>query len=135
MRTMALIAATVLLAFLLNLPKDGVSAERVAHYGQMVENNGGPNDCIVCHDGLIAPDAHYCTVECGFGASHSIFKEYPPRSKEGSYAPVESLQEKGMRLFNGKVSCVSCHDLRKSTKYHLIMDNSRSALCFSCHLI
>ena len=54
--------------------------------------------------------------------------------KESFYAPVGSLQGKGIRLFNGKLSCVSCHDLKNSTKYNLVMDNSSSALCFSCHI-
>ena len=135
MRITALITTSVLIAFLLNIPKVGISAETIAHYGQIVENSGDPHGCIACHDGLTASDAHFCTVECGFGRSHSISKEYPPRSKESSFAPVESLQKKGIRLFNGKVSCVSCHDLTKSTKYNLIMEDSGSAICFACHRI
>jgi predicted CXXCH cytochrome family protein len=123
-----------MIIFLLNLLKDGISAEQVDHHGQMVDDSSDPKDCIVCHDGLIAPEAHFCTVECGFGTSHSILKEYPPRMKESSYAPVESLQKKGIRLYNGKVSCVSCHDIKKTTQYHLVMDNSDSTLCFACHI-
>lgn len=134
MRTMALIAVSIVLALLLYLLTDGVYAEQVAHHGQIVDNSGDPKECIACHDGLIAPQAHYCTVECGFGTSHSILKDYPPREKESFYKPVESLQEKGIRLFDGKVICVSCHDLRITTKYHLIIDNSGSALCYSCHI-
>lgn len=133
MRTMALITATVMLALPPYLLTDAVCAERIAHHGMTVENSESPYDCIACHDGLVAPEAHFCTVECGFGSSHSIFKEYPPRSKEDSYAPAESLQKKGIRLFKGKVSCASCHDLRNQSKDHLIMDNGGSALCFSCH--
>ncbi len=127
------ITAAVLLAVLLNLPQVGVCAEKIAHHGMIVENSGNPYDCIACHDGLVASEAHFCTVECGFGSSHSISKVYPPRFKEDSYAPVESLRENGIRLFNGKVSCASCHDLKNPTKDHLIMDNGGSALCFSCH--
>lgn len=134
MKSMMFISASIMLIFLLNLSINGVSAELVTHSGQIVENSGDPNDCIVCHDGVTAPDARYCTVDCGFATSHSILKEYPPRSKESSYASVAALQEKGIRLFNGKIACVSCHDLQKTTKYHLIMDNSGSALCFSCHI-
>ncbi len=133
MRSMVRITASVLLAVLLNLPQAGVCAEKIAHHGMIVENTGSPYDCIACHDGLVASQAHFCTVECGFGTSHSISKAYPPRLKEDSYAPIESLQKKGIRLFNGKVSCVSCHDLKKSTKDHLIIDNGGSNLCYSCH--
>lgn len=135
MRVKAFVTVSFLLVFLLCLLNVGVSAEQVDHHGQMVDVGGDPRNCTVCHDGLVAQDARYCRVECGFGSSHSILKEYPPRMNESSYAPVESLQEKGIRLFNGKVSCESCHDLKKSTEYHLIMDNSGSVLCFSCHII
>ncbi len=135
MRIMALITASVLIALLLIFLKAGISSEQVVHYGQIIDNDGGPNDCIVCHNGVTARQARFCTVDCGFATPHSIFKEYPPRSKENSYAPAESLQAKGIRLFNGMVSCVSCHDLKKSTKFYLIVDNGGSALCFSCHLI
>lgn len=134
MRVMALITASMLLVLLLYFLKDGISAEQIDHHGQMVDYSSDPNDCIVCHDGVIAPESHSCTVECGFGGSHSILKEYPPLMKESSYASVESLQEKGIRLYNGRVVCVSCHDLRKTTKYHLVMDNSGSALCYACHI-
>ena len=134
MRVVTLISAFIMLALLLYLLMDGVSAGQVAHHGQTVEDSGDPSDCIVCHDGVIAPEAHYCTTDCSAATAHSILKEYPPRFKERSYAPLGSVLKKGIRLFNGKVSCISCHDLRSSMQYHLIMDNSGSALCFSCHL-
>ena len=135
MRSIALITTAILVAILLNFQKVGVCAEKIAHFGVIVEDTGSPYDCIACHDGLIASQVHFCTVECGFGTSHSISKEYPPRLDENAYAPTESLQKKGIRLFNGKVSCVSCHDLNKSTKDLLIVDNGGSNLCYSCHRI
>lgn len=135
MRTMALIAVSVMLVFLLYFLKDGYSAEQVSHYGLMVDDDANPNSCLVCHDGQIGPAVHSCNVECGFGGSHSISKEYPPRMQESSYASVGSLQEKGIRLYNGKVGCASCHDLKKTTEYHLVVDNGGSDLCFSCHII
>lgn len=134
MKVLALITLTVMFAFLLYFLKGGVSAEQIAHNGWMVDDSGDPNDCIVCHDGTTAPLARYCTVDCSAVTSHSILKEYPPSLKESTYVPVELLQEKGIRLFNGKVGCVSCHDLRQTTGDHLVMDNAGSALCFSCHL-
>lgn len=133
MKTVVLVAVSIVLILLLYFMKVGVHAEQVDHHGLTVDYSDDPNDCITCHDGSIAPPARYCTVNCGFSTAHSILKDYPPRQKEQSYAPVESLQEKGIRLFNGKVSCVSCHDLKISTKNHLIMDNNGSVLCFSCH--
>ena len=129
-----MVAVSVVLVLLLYVLKTGVGAEQVEHHGQTVDYSDNPNDCIVCHDGIIAPDAGYCTVGCGFSSSHSILKDYPPRQKEDSYVPVESLQGKGIRLFDGKVGCVSCHDLKKTSEYHLVIDNDGSALCYSCHI-
>lgn len=134
MKSAAITVVSVLLGVALCGPLAGVSAQQAGHYGGNIPDNGDPVNCIVCHDGLIASPAHFCTVECGFVAPHSILKEYPPRLRQDAYAPLETLKDKGIRLFNGKVSCVSCHDLNKNDKNHLIMDNSRSALCLSCHL-
>lgn len=134
MRVMALIAFSIMLAFLLYLLKDGVSAGQVEHHGEMVDVTGDPIYCVSCHDGSGgAPNARYCTSNCSAVTSHSILREYPPALKEDSYAPVESLQGKGVRLFDGKTACVSCHDLRNTNPKHLIFDNSGSTLCFSCH--
>lgn len=135
MRKPVAIASSLLLAFLLITSKTVVSSEQFAHHGQLIANDGNPNGCIACHDGLTASSVHFCTVECGFGSSHPISREYPPRSKETSYAPVESLDEKGIRLYDGKVSCVSCHDLTKTTKYHLIVNDGGKTFCFMCHRI
>lgn len=135
MRVFFLNTTLALSLFLAIIPKIGISSEQISHHGQRVDNNGDPNGCIVCHDGLTAASVHYCTVECGFGSPHPISREYPPKSKESSYTPAESLHQKGIRLYNGKISCVSCHDLGKSTKNHLITDDSDRSFCFSCHRI
>ena len=136
MRVMALIAFFVMLVFLVYLNNDGVSAEKVYHGGEKVDVSGDPIYCVSCHDGSgAAPDARYCTSSCSAVTSHSILRGYPPVFKEDSYAPAESLQDKGIQLFDGKTACVSCHDLRNTNPKHLIYDNSGSALCFSCHRI
>lgn len=134
MRAMGMIAASVVFAVALNIPSVSSSLERLYHHGQLVENSSDPSYCITCHDGLIAPNAHFCTVECGFRNSHSILKDYPPRFKEDAYAPVESLLDKGIRLYKGKVSCVSCHDLNQPARYHLIFSDTPGTLCTTCHL-
>ncbi len=135
MKTLALITATVVFTFLLFFLNDSLSAEHLEHHEFEVDNSGDPNACIACHDGVSAPYARYCTTDCSAATAHSILKEYPPSQKVSSYAPVESLLEKGIRLFNGKVACISCHDLKNNTENHLVIDNRGSALCFSCHLI
>lgn len=136
MRIMALIAFSVMLMFLLYLISDGVSAEKVSHGGEKVDISGDPIYCVSCHDGSgAAPDARYCTSNCSAVTSHSILRDYPPALKEDSYAPAESLRDRGILLFEGKTTCISCHDLRNTNPKHLIFDNSGSTLCFGCHRI
>jgi hypothetical protein len=128
---MSLLAVgVVLFALLLRKPR----AETVSHHGDMVEANGSATDCILCHDGTISTAVPSCTVRCSFGGSHSILKPYPPPGKEMFYVPIEQVTAAGIVLDNGRVTCISCHNLRNGNRYHLSVDNAGSRLCFVCHL-
>jgi predicted CXXCH cytochrome family protein len=109
-------------------------AEMVSHHTVTVEANGLAYACISCHDGKAAKHVSFCTVKCDYSSSHAVLKKYPPPGKAASYAPVAALQAKGIKLEDGKVTCISCHDLRKTGRYHLVMDNKQSKLCFVCHV-
>ena len=104
-------------------------AQQFAHHGQVVATRGDIMDCIGCHDGESGSHAQTCTTDCNFKTSHSVLKDYPPRGQEASYAPVETLAEKGIQLFNGKVTCISCHNLNNLERSHLATNN----LCSDCH--
>ena len=43
------------------------------------------------------------------------------------------LLDAALRLENGKVGCVSCHDAFSRLAGQLVVDNRGSALCLSCH--
>ena len=133
MRT-SLFLLVLTLGFMLFTLKSTSSTEKVDHHGNVVELGKDINDCIVCHDGSGVSDAAFCIRNCNHGASHSVAKDYPPRGQEDSYAPVDSLLENGIQLYNGKTTCLSCHNLNNQERFHLVMDNSRSALCFACHV-
>lgn len=109
-------------------------AEQVMHHGLEVKITADLSDCIVCHDGMVGPTVSICTVDCKFTSPHSILKEYPPFGKEQEYAPADKLAAKGIILQNHKVTCVSCHNLKNPQKYHLVMENNGSALCYACHI-
>ncbi len=109
-------------------------AEQIMHHGLEVKITADSTDCIGCHDGMVGFSVSICTVDCKFNFSHPIMQEYPPRGKEREFAPVETLAAKGIILHNHKVACVSCHDLKNPQKYHLVMDNQQSALCYACHI-
>jgi len=46
--------------------------------------------------------------------------------------PAEMLDER-IRLFDSRVGCGTCHSLYSKRAALLVMSNSRSNLCLSCH--
>jgi len=58
-----------------------------------------------------------------------------PELRKG-YRPVVAVLAKGtVTLPNNRVECVSCHDPHAAADVDrlLVMSNSRSALCLTCH--
>jgi len=132
MRKLLSVPRLVLLSILV-FAASSAMAEMVEHHGNTVEAGGSPDSCIVCHDGLVAENVSYCTVNCDFSTSHSILKHYPPEGKRASYAPVAEVRAKGIKFLHGKVTCISCHDLKKQNRFHLILDE-KGRLCGICHI-
>lgn len=90
-------------------------------------------ECLSCHDGTISK---FPKVEIkqgvwrhGIGMSHPVGIDYP-RSDDFTY--IESLPRE-IELFDGKVGCLSCHQIYNNAPYMLTMDNKGSRLCLSCH--
>jgi len=128
-------ALAVLAGVALLVAEGGVlRAERIDHYGAMVEQRAAIDECIACHDGSIARVAVYCLAECSLMTPHSVMRRYPPPGREAAYRPVESLREAGIELVDGMVVCVSCHNLSSPPPYHLAVDNRASRLCLTCHI-
>lgn len=108
-------------------------------YGKMVQAAEGAlldklsTECLSCHDGTVS-QLPQIAVKQGVwqhetGESHPIGVNYP-RSDE--FKPCESLP-KEIRLFDGKIGCLSCHEVYGKEKNMLAMNNLRSRLCLTCH--
>jgi predicted CXXCH cytochrome family protein len=132
MKRLLWISVALLLATL-GLPA-WLQAEQMLHHGLMVEADSPAQGCLGCHDGVSAKHVSFCTVQCDFSSPHSLMKPYPPAGREARYAPASVIVAKGIKLENGRVTCNSCHDLRKPSAGHLIMENTRSKLCLTCHI-
>ena len=82
-------------------------------------------DCGQCHDGALAHDAFDPR------SNHPIGIDYRSRLAQsfGRLNPIESV----LRLEDGKVGCVTCHNLDSDLPGKLAISNDGSRLCFTCH--
>ena len=88
-------------------------------------------ECLVCHDGNMGKPVSICTGDdCLYSKTHSLMHRYPPIGKEKDYATVIEIEQAGCYLEEGKITCLSCHDLTKPSP-HVIRDGDK--LCLTCH--
>lgn len=103
--------------------------------------------CLGCHDGTIATStigsshAMLAGVREGFKMpdgfvwrDHPIGIRYPDNRRE--YRPQAFVQAKGIRMPEGRIECVSCHDPHNESGHPAMLaaSNRRSALCLTCHI-
>ncbi len=128
------------------------TALEVAHVREEQDQRirGGSTDsesrrCLSCHDGVIAGDSsgrhgagRTRAIGANNGADHPVGVVYG-RLRPGEGPPARLRHQgtlpKQIRLPEGKVSCVSCHDLYSRTPAHLTVTNEGSALCIACHAL
>ncbi|MBF0560050.1 MAG: cytochrome c3 family protein [Nitrospirae bacterium] len=100
-------------------------------------------DCISCHDGSFSSSVmaagawqhgkDFMKFDKG---EHPIGVDYEQaRSRRGSRADLKPIGavDRRLRFFNGKVGCGTCHDPYSTLEKKLVMSDSESKLCFSCH--
>ena len=102
-------------------------AKEVPHHDKMVDISE-PRICLNCHEGGLDEDKFYCT-----STAHPVFIDYPPEGKAADFAHPEELQAAGLKLLNGQLICVSCHNLENQQQYHLVVEKLGSKLCMTCH--
>jgi len=97
--------------------------------------------CLGCHDGVNAKESRntlgMSVVRSldDLKTSHPVGVDYPDRQTQrqtGQYRQATALPHQ-VRLPNGKVSCVSCHNLYSKERHLLTVPMERSALCVTCH--
>lgn len=98
-------------------------------------------DCVLCHDGM---NAKYHDIRFRSGqresislktvlASHPIGMSYGAMAYENTKLRPQHGLDPAITLVDGRVGCLSCHNLLNPEKYHLTMSNDNSELCMQCH--
>ncbi len=103
--------------------------------------------CLSCHDGVMASDvfsfAHATQSPVPLGtswigtgslSSHPVGVRYP--LTQDTYHPASAVTSDGrIRLPDGRVQCVSCHDPHNTHRVRgmLVRSNDGSRLCLACH--
>lgn len=111
---------------------------------------GSSKLCLSCHDGTLSMD-HFNLpnlsttqiISTNLSSSHPVSFEYdsylaykdkelfdPNSTPSGLGGTIKSDL-----LINGKLECISCHDVHgeRGQKNLLIMSNTKSRLCLTCH--
>ncbi len=92
--------------------------------------------CLSCHDGTIGSDQAISlggqaanTIAIDPDRSHPVSVDYSVSfsRKRGGLRHPSTLD--GVRLYDGKVECATCHDIHASSRLRA----SKRALCTSCH--
>jgi len=127
-------------------------ADLTQRFGGSVVTRGragsGTTTCLRCHDGTVAPSNISSAQRTEFvnqtrsarfapahgSSNHPVGIKYPQLDR--GFRPANSVTGKGtVRLPNGKVECISCHDPHNGAgqRHFLVTSNAGSALCLTCH--
>ncbi|HEY6871772.1 MAG TPA: cytochrome C [Geobacteraceae bacterium] len=111
------------------------SANEVAHHGSQVSISADYKVCLTCHDGVVAPRISPCLAQvCMLKSDHPVGRPYPPPGKEREYASAALAESAGIKFIDGRIDCISCHDLNNPDQFHLRIEEKRDRLCRACHL-
>lgn len=135
MKRTLLVAGLTMVSILSPLYYSTPRAEEILHHEVMADSDGSVYDCLSCHDGTIGSSVTLSTMIGNFFSNHPVNRDYPPVGKSEFYVPEEMVAIAGIKLVNGQITCITCHDLKNQGKDHLVKSLDRSGLCFSCHII
>ena len=124
----------------------GFSAHVQPHKTQNARNSGSidaqTRACMSCHDGASASESNNPTPET-MGRSyagdrrrdHPVGMDYRPEKFVDGDVPLRprATLPAEVQLPEGKVSCVSCHNIYADTDYMLTVPVRGSKLCLTCH--
>lgn len=93
-------------------------------------------ECLSCHDGTYTKGGNVRTSYHGgntIGQSHPLGADYTLASLQRASLVKRHILDKRIILVDGRLSCISCHNMLNPAPLHLAVDNSGSQLCMTCH--
>lgn len=98
-------------------------------------------ECMSCHDGSVATDAgaHRLAMDRSMGSEddHPVEISYRSEHRPGldlDLKPVSRVDPR-IRMFGNYVGCGSCHSTYSRNTNLLVIPNTGSQLCMSCHRV
>lgn len=108
-----------------------------------IQLSQGSRFCLGCHDGTVGPNIFNNIWGQFTGTTPGAFCLEKGHPIEIDYRLAQitskgrlrdpSLIDPAVKLENGLVGCTSCHDPNSQLQKKLVMSNTGSRLCFSCH--
>lgn len=104
--------------------------------------DSGSRTCLGCHDGTLAQDVCATPRVGSFRANgeHPVGIRHQSTAVDAMGRPTTDMQllpasslDDRLQLFDGNIGCGTCHSPYSTHPKQLVMSNTRSALCFSCH--
>jgi predicted CXXCH cytochrome family protein len=91
--------------------------------------------CMSCHDGTLGAGGAVSLHgnNSAIRGSHSIGVDYNHISyRRSDYRNIHNISA-AVKFVEGRLGCLSCHDLQSKQKHHLVAPMDGSKLCFECH--
>jgi len=93
------------------------------------------SDCISCHNGSDGTHAGFCLLsQKGERDGHIISASYAVLAGQNKGLCSESNLPSETVLYEGEITCVTCHGSDPHNGQTTVIDNRGSALCRTCHL-
>ncbi|MFN3076635.1 MAG: cytochrome c3 family protein [Alphaproteobacteria bacterium] len=99
-----------------------------------LDSGGGLDRCTQCHDGTTAHKMDAVVIGKNLMDDHPVGVEYPSTFGNVDFHPPSSggKFQNGIKLFQGKVECATCHDVHNPDIVPFLRVE-RKSLCITCH--
>jgi len=129
--------------FFYRMADGGISIQNEIHQTQSSDSfmsfiDSYSQHCIGCHVDSVRNTSNFTGEETDYVLAHgSTTMPHPiglqyDASAKNRYRGSHELSEK-IKLPDGKLSCITCHQAYDENHGSLVMSNKGSALCFQCH--